>query len=82
MKTTLDKLKINEEAVIDEVNINNDIRRRLLDLGLIKNTKIKPLFKSPFNDPTAFLIRNSIFALRNDDCKNIKVITGDKDGSN
>ena len=45
------------------------------DLGLIKNTLIKPLYKSPLNDPTAYLVRGSVIAIRNDDAKKIIVDT-------
>lgn len=44
-----------------------DLRRRMLDLGMVKNTKIKPVFRSPFGDPTAYEIRGSVIALRKED---------------
>jgi DtxR family Mn-dependent transcriptional regulator len=41
-------------------------RRRLLDLGFIPGTEIEPEFTSPMEDPRAYLIRNTLIALRND----------------
>ena len=84
MIISLDKLPLNKTAIIDNININNEnLKRRLSDLGLIKNTIIKSLYKSPLNDPKAYLIRGSVIALRKDDTKNIYVITdGDNNGAN
>lgn len=52
---------------------NGNIRRRLLDLGIVKGTSIIPVLKSPSGDPTAFLIRGSIIALRKEDANLILV---------
>ena len=41
-------------------------RRRLLDLGFIEGTNIETEFESPMKEPKAFLIRNTLIALRND----------------
>jgi DtxR family Mn-dependent transcriptional regulator len=41
-------------------------RRRLLDLGFINGTEIETEFTSPMKEPKAFLIRNTLIALRND----------------
>ena len=40
-------------------------RRRLLDLGFIRGTEIVPEFNSPMNNPRAYLVRNTLIALRN-----------------
>ncbi len=41
-------------------------RRRMLDLGVIGGTVIMPLYGSPFGNPTAYLIRGAVIALRSD----------------
>ena len=79
MKTTLDKVPIDTYVTLSELNSNKDIKRRLRDLGLIKNTLIKPIYKSPLNDPVAYLIRGSVIAIRNSDAKKIIVTQGKKD---
>lgn len=71
---TLNKLNLGTVAQIDNLNCTGSIRRRLLDLGLVKNTKIKPVLKSPSGDPTAFEVRGSIIALREEDSQNINVL--------
>ena len=64
---SLYELPLNTIGIIDTLNCNGNIRRRLLDLGLIKGTKITPVFKSPSGDPTAFEIRKTLIALRKED---------------
>ena len=39
-------------------------RRRFLDLGLVPGTVVKPEFRSPSRDPTAYRIRGAVVALR------------------
>lgn len=67
------ELPLNKIGIIDNLNCNGNIRRRLLDLGLVKGTKIIPIFKSPSGDPTAFEIRKTLIALRKEDTKLINL---------
>lgn len=64
---------MNEIGRVINLNVNNNLKRRLLDLGLTRGTEIKKLYKSPLNDPCAYLIRGSVIALRGEDAKNISV---------
>ena len=61
------ELPLNTIGIVDDLNCNGNIRRRLLDLGLVKGTKITPVFKSPSGDPTAYEIRKTLIALRKED---------------
>lgn len=72
---TLDKLKINESAFIDSIDITDNFRRRLLDLGFIKGSKITALYKSPSKNPTAYLIKGTVIAIRDEDANKIKIST-------
>ena len=47
---------------------------RLLDLGLIKGTKIKPVLISPAKDPRAYEFRGNLIAIREEDSSKIKII--------
>ena len=44
------------------------MRRRLLDIGLVENTRVECVGQSPSGDPKAFLIRGAVIALRLSDC--------------
>ena len=71
--TTLNMLPLNKEGVIVDIDCKETLKRRLLDLGLVRGTKIKPILVSPSKDPKAFQVRGSLFAIREEDTKNIKI---------
>lgn len=73
--STLDKLDINKNAIILNLNCKGDLRRRLLDLGLVNGTNIKASFKSPMGNPIAYEIRGTTIALRKEDSKLINIKT-------
>lgn len=66
-------MKVGSKAVVKKINANNNIKRRLLDIGLIEGTTIECVLKGPFNDPIAYLIRGAIIAIRKNDCNKIEV---------
>ena len=43
----LNEMEINKTCKIVRINCKDDIKRRLLDLGMIKGTKITPVLISP-----------------------------------
>lgn len=69
----LNDLKINQKGKIEEITNKDTIKRRLLDLGLVKGTQITPVLVSPSKDPRAFLVRGSIIAIREEDAQNILI---------
>lgn len=69
----LAELKAGQQAVVTELKLFDNMRRRLQDIGLIEGTLIECLGKSPLGDPTAFLIRGAVIALRSDETKRVIV---------
>lgn len=69
----LSNIKPGDYAKVQELLVDGAMRRRLLDIGLIKNTRIECLGRSPAGDPTAFLIRGAVIAIRSEDCENILI---------
>ncbi len=69
---TLNDLKINEEAIINFIK-NNNLKRRLMDVGFVKNAKVKLILKNFGDNMRAYQIKNTIMALRLSDTKNIFV---------
>lgn len=74
MSTNLNMMEIGEHAVVKELKTTGSMRRRLLDIGLVENTEVQCLGKSPSGDPKAFLIRGAVFAIRSEDCDNILIL--------
>ena len=69
----LDKLPLNSSGKIISLNCSGPLQRRLLDLGLVKNTTIKASLRSPFGDPTAYEVRGCLIALRKEDAHSILI---------
>lgn len=72
--TTLDKININELVKIYSFDNNFMLKKRLNELGLIEGSEISLELISPFNNPKAYDINGSLFAIRNEDARHIKVI--------
>ena len=69
----LNDLAPGQHAKVCALHAKGSMRRRLLDLGLIENTDIQCLGRSPGGDPAAFLIRGAVIAIRSEDCRDILV---------
>lgn len=52
------------------------MRRRLLDIGLVEDTAVECLGRSPGGDPAAYLIRGAVIAIRREDSAGV-VLRGD-----
>ncbi len=70
---TLLDLKLNEIGNINNINCSPEIKKRFLDLGFVKNTKIIPILTSPSGNIRAYLIKDTLIAIRNEDALNILV---------
>ena len=64
---TLNNLNINEEALIVLNAIKTPNKQNIINLGVTEGSKIKCLYRSPFKDPTAYEIKNTILQ-----CKTFK----------
>ena len=59
VKTTLDKLKRGQEAIVLEININERKRKKhLLDMGLTRGVKVKIKKIAPMGDPVSIELRD------------------------
>ncbi len=72
---TLDTLETGEAGIVTEISpLSRGVeRRRLLDLGIIPGTEIGVEMVNPGGDPTAYLIRGTVIALRNSQARLIRV---------
>lgn len=53
------------------------LRRRLMDFGLCRGATVRPLFRSPSGDPTAYQIGGTVLALRDADAAGILVCSAE-----
>lgn len=69
----LSDIKPGESVRVKELVAEGNLRRRFLDIGLVKDTRVECLGKSPSGDPGAYLIRGAVIAIRDQDCQGILV---------
>jgi ferrous iron transport protein A len=74
MNKALSQLRPGSTACIKSLHLSGIMKQRLLDLGLIEGTQVQCLNRSPAGDPTAFLIRGAVIALRGSDSRKIEVV--------
>jgi len=70
---TLDMLPIGKKAEIISLHGNENMKKRLLDLGIIPGTIIKSILSSGKKDFVAYMVRRTLIAIRKEDAQNIKV---------
>lgn len=72
---TLLDLKPGEAGVVVDVSpaCQGSQRRRLLDLGVVKGTEIRPELVSAAGDPVAYRIRGALIALRREQAEWIRI---------
>ena len=70
----LNELKLNKNAKVIDIKCDGVEKRRFLDLGIVKDTILTPIFKSPFGTPTAYEIRKTVIAIRDENAKKIEVV--------
>lgn len=69
----LNQLQLNQIGIVEKIKCEESIKRRLLDMGLVKGTKIVPVLTSPSKDPRAFQVRGTIIAIREEDAAKIDI---------
>lgn len=76
MSTTfipLNQLPVGSIGKVKALSADGIERRRMLDLGLIRDTTVESLRKSPAGDPVAYEIRGAVIALRSEESSKIFV---------
>ena len=66
-ETTLACLREGEAARVLSVRGEGGMARRLRELGFLAGAPVRCLFRSPLGDPTAYLVRGAVIALRRED---------------
>jgi len=71
----LSNLKLNEKAVIVGLSkeCRGENRRRLLDLGFVPGSEIEKYLPNPFDEPNAYIIKDTVIALRNEQADKVLI---------
>ena len=70
---TLDMLNAGERGVITAVGGEGVLRCRLLDMGLIPQTRITVSKIAPMGDPMELQLRGYVLTLRREDARSIEI---------
>ena len=71
----LDELHAGQWGRIVEMHVAEDIGQRLKDMGFVQGGRIERVYGSPFGDPAAYFVKQTLIALRNGDAGKISVET-------
>lgn len=74
MEKSLFSLKTGEKAHIVRLESEGSMRRRLQDVGFSEGAAVICLLKASHGDPSAYLIKGAVIALRREDSSEIIVI--------
>lgn len=73
----LTELKPGDFGEVSKIFGKGFTRRRILDLGIVKGTKVKVVRKAPLGDPVEIEIRDYNLTLRKLEAENIWVVKGE-----
>lgn len=70
---TLNELDVGSAGIITAVGGEGVLRCRLLDMGLIPQTRVRVNKVAPMGDPMELQLRGYVLTLRKEDARNITV---------
>ena len=70
---TLDQLRVGASGVITVVGGEGSLRCRLLDMGLIPQTRVRVTKVAPMGDPMELELRGYVLTLRKEDASSIQI---------
>ena len=69
----LSRLPLGKKARVLSLSAEEPLRGRLLDLGFVPGGEIEPLYDAPTGDPRAYLVCDTVIALRQRDAATVAV---------
>lgn len=70
---TLNEVKINEEVLVVKVNGEKALKRKILDMGITKGTKVFVRKVAPLGDPIEIKVRGYELTIRKQEAAIIEV---------
>lgn len=70
---TLDRLMPGQTARVRRVGSAGALRRRLLDMGLVRGAEIEMLKRAPLGDPIEYRVRGYHLSLRQTEARMIEI---------
>lgn len=73
MRRTLKDLNVGETAYVAKLTGEGAVRRRIMDMGITKNTELTIIKKAPLGDPLEITVRGYELTIRKSDAQMIEV---------
>lgn len=70
---TLDQVSIGDIVTVVKIHGTSLIKRRIMDMGITKNTTIEIIKFAPLGDPIEMKVRGYGLSIRKNDAKNIEI---------
>ncbi len=72
----LSRLPLGKTARVLTLSAEEPLKGRLMDLGFVPGSEVRPLFSAPMGDPRAYLVCDTVIALRQRDAATVAVGKG------
>lgn len=70
---TLDQLATGQLATVRRIGGVGSVRRRLMDMGLVKGVNIEMVKMAPMGDPVEYLVRGYHLSLRKSEAELVEI---------
>ena len=70
---SLNEVEMKTRVKVAEIALESKVRRRIMDMGIVKGTEIVVTGKAPMGDPIELQVRGYALSLRKSEAKDIMV---------
>jgi ferrous iron transport protein A len=81
MTRTLDQLAPGQKALVKKVGGQGAVRRRLMDMGVVRGVEVELLKAAPLGDPLEYRLRGYLLSLRKAEARMIEIDAEREDGT-
>ena len=72
---TLKQAKVGDTVTVVKLHGEGAVKRRIMDMGITKNSEIYVRKVAPLGDPVEITVRGYELSLRRDDAESVEVVT-------
>ena len=69
----LNQMNPGEKGKVVKIGGDRLLRRRIMDMGIVKGTEITVIRRAPLGDPVEFLLKGYNLSLRKNEAENVSV---------
>ena len=71
---SLNDLKVNQKGIVQKIKCRGELGSRIREMGIIPGNEITVVGESPFKDPLALKIQDTVIVLRRSEAKLVDVL--------